>query len=569
MYWVSQNPPPAHLFLISGDKDFAGILHRLRMNNYNILLAIPGRAPDVLCSAATVMWQWPSLLKGEDLTGKHFNHPPDGPFGSWYGNYKVPLENPFSASEQSASVQNVEICEPTPDSKSGTVPKSVVRQVRHILSSHPKGISIIDLRAELAKCNVRLDKSLYGYKKFSRFLLSMPHIQLKPLGDGNYCVRLMPSECPEPFTSNDGPSTTYAVKSEERGYATAPKLNDEAKTMARDADGTPSMASLHERSSEKVRDVADAQLSETQLPPKDNEVSKSKEDFLKTSSKKSLDNEIVRPEDVSPNVSGKYTTSETYSTGSDTMVENYRIENNEPGQFIAEDKYERPTRKDTDEVCHSPYSLPVDDSVIGKRPGGNAETYSKRPTFFGWIRSWWPFGKSSAKSSDLTTHQTRMVSHSEEPKLSQLDKTVSRSEEPKLSELDQTVSYAEEPKLSDEEPRLSELNQSVSHAEEPKLSDEEPKLSELDQTVGHSVEANLSEVNQNVGHCEKPVLFSTGSFWNDMESFVFTPRGSLLVSLSTSRLVCIIVLYKSFENFPFWYGQQPTFGLRLLITSCL
>ncbi|KAJ1429716.1 hypothetical protein SESBI_08118 [Sesbania bispinosa] len=64
------------------------------MNNYNILLAIPGRAPDVLCSAATIMWQWPSLLKGEDLTGKHFNHPPDGPFGSWYGNYRCLLKTP-------------------------------------------------------------------------------------------------------------------------------------------------------------------------------------------------------------------------------------------------------------------------------------------------------------------------------------------------------------------------------------------------------------------------------------------------------------------------------------------
>ncbi|KAI5403541.1 hypothetical protein KIW84_050921 [Lathyrus oleraceus] len=52
------------------------------MNTYNILLASPGKAPDVLRSAATIMWQWASLLKGEDLTGKHFNRPPDGQFGS-------------------------------------------------------------------------------------------------------------------------------------------------------------------------------------------------------------------------------------------------------------------------------------------------------------------------------------------------------------------------------------------------------------------------------------------------------------------------------------------------------
>ena len=53
MDWVSQNPPPAHLFFISGDTDFAGILHKLRMNNYNILLAGSRNVP-VLSSAANV-----------------------------------------------------------------------------------------------------------------------------------------------------------------------------------------------------------------------------------------------------------------------------------------------------------------------------------------------------------------------------------------------------------------------------------------------------------------------------------------------------------------------------------
>ncbi|GAB2232113.1 hypothetical protein Droror1_Dr00011136 [Drosera rotundifolia] len=95
MHWVSQNPPPAHLFLISGDKAFAGTLHRLRMNNYNILLASRGSSHNVLCSAASIMWCWDELAKGENLTGRHFNQPPDGPFYSWYGQFKVPLEDPF------------------------------------------------------------------------------------------------------------------------------------------------------------------------------------------------------------------------------------------------------------------------------------------------------------------------------------------------------------------------------------------------------------------------------------------------------------------------------------------
>lgn len=627
MYWVSQNPPPAHLFLISGDKDFAGILHRLRMNNYNILLAIPGRAPDVLCSAATIMWQWSSLLKGEDLTGKHFNHPPDGPFGSWYGNYKVPLESPFSPVEHSTSSQTVVIYEPTSDSKPGFIPKSVLRQIRHILSSHPKGISITDFRTELAKCDVCLDKKLYGYKKFSRFLLAIPYIQLRPLGEGKFSVRLL-SESPEPSESIVLPSPTL-----ERGYAATPKLN--AENMARDADRTHSIASLHQRSmdsdpksfqqvpslgkpikeyvdgkssypplverhasqplnelqnsslgSEKVVGVADAQLSEIKLPPKDNEHPKTKACSSKIRLKQSPDNDIVRPEDVSHKISEKYTIAGNHADENDYItVENNRIANDESENFKAEDKYEKPTRQEADEVCRNLSSLPVDDSVVDKGPIRSAKTYSKSPTFLSWIRSWWPFSKSSAKSDYLIGCENKMVSHSEdsklsepdktvshseEPKLSELDKTVSRSEEPMISELDQTVSHSEEAKLSDlnqtvshsEEPKLSELDQTVSRSEEAKLSEldktvnhsEDPKLPELDKTVSHSEGTKLSGLDQNVSHSGKLVLFSCNSFWRNMESFVFSPKGSLLFSQSRCRLVCIIVLYQSFENSPSCYG---------------
>ncbi|XP_057736824.1 uncharacterized protein LOC130954100 [Arachis stenosperma] len=549
MCWVSQNPPPAHLFLISGDKDFAGILHRLRMNNYNILLATPGSASDVLCAAATIMWHWPSLLKGEELIGKHFNHPPDGPVGSWYGNYKVPLENPFSASEQSASYQKAESCESPP------IPKSVARQVRKILSSHPKGMSITDFRAELAKNNVQLEKSFYGQKKFSRFLLSIPHVQLKHC-EGVYFVCLAPSEFPKPLASNDGPSKTPAV-----GNETPQKLNGESKNMPRDADRTPSMPSLHERSSEKIGNMTDARLSKVQLPQKDKEVSQFK-----------ADNEIVTPDEIGLNKSGKPTSSDDHSA-QNTLVENNLVDD-ESGKYIAEYKNEGPTRGDADEVCQSSYSLPVDDFMVDKRHGGSVETHSKS-SIFGWIRSWFPFWKRDAKSDDLTTNNTSMDSHSEfeEPKLSQLDMAVSHSEEPKLCQPEMDVSHSEEPKLCQpdmaishseepklsqvdetinhsEESKLSEQNQSVIHAEESKISDQAPMLSEpnqivshsvetklcdRDQTVSQSVEANTSEVNQNVGHSDKPKLFFRDSFWNYMESFVFTTQGSVLVSLSTSR----------------------------------
>ncbi|RAL51599.1 hypothetical protein DM860_011101 [Cuscuta australis] len=181
MYWVSQNPPPAHLFLISGDTGFAGVLHRLRMNNYNILLATPENTSSSLTSAASIMWQWNALLRGEDLTGKHFNHPPDGPYGSWYGHFKAPLEDPF------AVMESLQSKDPSSDSDSDLkprpIPKAVMKYIRHILSLNPQGILITDLRAELSKSSLSIDKDFYGYKKFSRFLLSMPHIlKLQPSG---------------------------------------------------------------------------------------------------------------------------------------------------------------------------------------------------------------------------------------------------------------------------------------------------------------------------------------------------------------------------------------------------
>ncbi|XP_028230600.1 uncharacterized protein LOC114410891 [Glycine soja] len=96
MFWAFNNPPPAHFFLISSDIGFAGLLHRLNLNNYCILLA-GSRNARVLSMATTITWQWYKLLRGENLIAKHFNHAPDGPYASWYGNFGVPLENPFPA----------------------------------------------------------------------------------------------------------------------------------------------------------------------------------------------------------------------------------------------------------------------------------------------------------------------------------------------------------------------------------------------------------------------------------------------------------------------------------------
>lgn len=207
MYWVSQNPPPAHLFLISGDRDFANILHRLRLSNYNILLSSPNSAPGVLCSAASIMWQWNALVRGEDLNGKHFNQPPDGPYGSWYGHYRLPLEDPFAVTEQSSCSQLGDLSESGSEDTLRPVPEEVVKQLQHILKSYPDGTNITDLRRELANANVALDRDLYGYQKFSRFLLSMPHImKIKSLGDGRFSIKRVDSKYYD--SADDNPSTT-------------------------------------------------------------------------------------------------------------------------------------------------------------------------------------------------------------------------------------------------------------------------------------------------------------------------------------------------------------------------
>lgn len=186
VYWIAQNPPPAHFFLISGDKDFANILHRLRMSNYNILLASPGTATtSVLCSAATIMWPWEALVKGEDFSPKRFNHPPDGLAGSWYGHYKGALDDPFVDTEPE------ELVVVPSDLKHGSIPKYVVNAIQQVLKSYPNGVNLSDLRLELKKKNIYLGNDFFGHKKFSCLLQSLPNFVefiSPPVGANQPCV---------------------------------------------------------------------------------------------------------------------------------------------------------------------------------------------------------------------------------------------------------------------------------------------------------------------------------------------------------------------------------------------
>ncbi|KAG9155090.1 hypothetical protein Leryth_011074 [Lithospermum erythrorhizon] len=247
MYWVSQNPPPAHLFLISSDRDFASVLHRLRMKNYNILLASSDSAPGVLCSSASIMWQWSSLVRGENLTGKYFNQPPDGPYASWYGHYNAPLEDPFAVVGQPSNVKAVEVSEGGSDILR-PIPKIVMEQIRNILNSYPKGVSTVDLRTELGKSNVSIDKDYFGYRKFSRLLLAMPQIlKMRPDAGGQYLVHSIPTKiCGENDSTTRSSVGPLATKDEGRSSSDAAKQNVQKSYSKDSAEINPLQRSVSE-----------------------------------------------------------------------------------------------------------------------------------------------------------------------------------------------------------------------------------------------------------------------------------------------------------------------------------
>lgn len=211
MHSTSQIPPPAHVFLISGDRDFAGVLHRLRMNNYNVLLASPRSVSAALCSAASIMWEWRSLINGDDLKGKHFNQPPDGPYDSWYGHDRVALEDPFSI-EQLTCVQAEESSKVCSNSNFRPIPKVITKNILTILSAYPKGLPITVLRLELIKRNVSMDKDFYGHKTFSSFLTSMHQsLRLRHEGGGQLYVRRVIRRASERSKCTDNVSEYYNI----------------------------------------------------------------------------------------------------------------------------------------------------------------------------------------------------------------------------------------------------------------------------------------------------------------------------------------------------------------------
>ncbi|CAN6380683.1 unnamed protein product [Urochloa humidicola] len=164
--WIARNPPPAHFLLISGDDDYANVLHRLRMSNYNVLLCCPSVGTKMLRTAASIMWLWEPLVTGADLEPKYLNQPPDG-LSSWYGQYMecgydlMKPENPMVLPG---------------DNKERKIPEHVVIGIKQVLRFYPEGVSVSDLRKELRRVKVFLHPRYFGYYRFSSLLKAMPDV---------------------------------------------------------------------------------------------------------------------------------------------------------------------------------------------------------------------------------------------------------------------------------------------------------------------------------------------------------------------------------------------------------
>ncbi|KAL5198200.1 hypothetical protein ABZP36_001712 [Zizania latifolia] len=65
LFWAIDNPPPANYLLISGDREFSNVLHKLTMRRYIILLAQPPNMSQALTTAAKSVWLWKSFVAGE------------------------------------------------------------------------------------------------------------------------------------------------------------------------------------------------------------------------------------------------------------------------------------------------------------------------------------------------------------------------------------------------------------------------------------------------------------------------------------------------------------------------
>ncbi|XP_018510409.1 uncharacterized protein LOC103837483 isoform X2 [Brassica rapa] len=113
LLWAVDNPAPANIMLISGDRDFSNALHQLSMRRYTILLAQPPRASAPLVAAAKNVWLWTSLASGgPPLTSGESS----GPVNNGRCNVSHPVSELAGASKDHKTRDNHVLREPTRES---------------------------------------------------------------------------------------------------------------------------------------------------------------------------------------------------------------------------------------------------------------------------------------------------------------------------------------------------------------------------------------------------------------------------------------------------------------------
>lgn len=178
LLWVRENSSPAHVLLISGNKEYSSVLHKLHMRGYDVLLAHPeGDMSRHLLSAASKVWVWDKMIRGTEVSTSQLT------------SNVLPHSYRLQNSDKSQCGYSQEV-QPEPDvkhdficqdskRKSQNIPREVVDQVLDIIRSKPSGFTVSAFRRQLARSNITLDKDFYGHKDVLSFLLSIPNLKAR------------------------------------------------------------------------------------------------------------------------------------------------------------------------------------------------------------------------------------------------------------------------------------------------------------------------------------------------------------------------------------------------------
>ena len=164
LLWVKENLPPARVLLISGDKNFSAVMHKIQMRGYDVLWAHPDEevSSDVL-SLVSEVWAWESIMRGVGVARR-------SPMS-----YMPPSNDPLQAySKEDNKSDTVEF---GAKKKPQGVPKVVLNKLLDIIRVRPNGYTLAAFRRQLIRSNIVLDKDFYGHKDLLSFLLSIRELK--------------------------------------------------------------------------------------------------------------------------------------------------------------------------------------------------------------------------------------------------------------------------------------------------------------------------------------------------------------------------------------------------------